>query len=107
MSEPIDEKSLAERCLNEQREFFALVSKAIMAAASVTEVDNRLSSAIREMREEHAEFQKTLTPVLKAYEKGLTLKSKLGTIAMIYIAIMFLFPNLSPNAIFSLIKVLL
>lgn len=107
MAESIEEKAAADHCISDQREFFSLISKTIMAAANITELDNRLSSEIREIREEHQEFQKTLTPVLEAYKKGLTLKSKLGTIAIFYVGAMLLFPQLSPSSILSVIKILL
>ncbi len=108
MQESTDaEKKAAERCMNEQKEFFSNVSKAIAVAVSVTELDTRLSSEIREIRDSNADFQRSLKPVLEAYQKGLTLKSKLGTIAMCYVAAMALFPQLSPTSILSVIKMLL
>jgi len=107
MQESTDERRAAEHCMNEQREFFSDVSKAIRAAALIGEVDTRLSSEIREIRNSHEEFQKTLKPVLDAYKKGLTLKSKLGTIAICYVAAMTFFPQFSPSSVLSVIKLLL
>jgi len=107
MPESIDDKVHAEKCMAEQREFFSNVAKAISAAASIGELDTRLSSEIREIRSNHEEFQKTLKPVLDAYQKGMTLKSKLGTVAMFYVGAMLLFPQLSPTSILSVIKMLL
>lgn len=107
MLESTGEKKIADQCMSEQREFFSIVSKAISAAANITEVDNRLSAEIREIRDDHKEFQATLTPVLEAYKKGLTLKSKAGTVAIFYVGAMLLFPQLSPSSILSVIKMLI
>jgi hypothetical protein len=102
-----DEKHAAEICMNEQREFLSTVAKAVKAAADIGELDNRLSSEIREIRETNAEFRKELKPVLDAYQKGMTLKSKVGTIAICYVCAIVLFPQLSPTSILSVIKMLL
>lgn len=107
MQELTDEKKSAEACMAEQRAFFSDVSKAIRAAAMINEVDNRLSAEIREIKQDQKDFQETLKPVLEAYKKGLTLKSKLGTLAIGYIFAMFLFPQLSPSSVLSVLKLLL
>ena len=107
MRETTEEKVKAENCMAEQREFFALVSKAMIAAAQITELDTRLSTEIREIRSTHEEFQKTLKPVLDAYAKGMTIKSKAGTIAIGYVVAMALFPQLSPSSIVGVMKMIL
>lgn len=122
MQESTDGKQLDNRCMDEQREFLKIVSELVVKYSNVQsvvdEVDSRLTKEIREIREENKEVRKDMAaidlkltsnheemkPMLAAYEKGMTIKSKLGNIAMAYIMLSFLFPKISPSAIIGLIK---
>jgi len=114
MPEKTEGKNSVEVCLDEQRKLFSSIAKVVETASQVVEMDNRLSAEIREVRsnqetfqKSQIEFQKTLQPVLDAYQKGMTLKSKVGTIAICYVFAIVLFPPLSPTSILSVIKMLL
>ena len=49
------------------------------------------------------EFKEELKPVLDAFHKGLTLKSKIGTIAIGYTIIIAVFPQAQPQAIMAIL----
>lgn len=53
------------------------------------------------------EFIENLQPVHDAYLKGMTLKSKMGNIAIGYLVVVALFPQLSPSSLINVIKLLL
>jgi uncharacterized protein YllA (UPF0747 family) len=53
------------------------------------------------------EFQEELKPVLDAFHRGLTLKSKIGTFAIGYTVMIAVFPQVQPRVILeSLIKLM-
>jgi small-conductance mechanosensitive channel len=108
-----DAAKSAEQCMSEQREFFSLVSKALVVAAKVTEVENRMSAEMRELRTQidttnknFSELQEGLKPVLEAYKKGMSIKSRLGNLALGYVVAIILFPQLAPTSILSVLKLL-
>lgn len=100
----------ASECSNMQKDFLIAFRRHLEDSARIDNIDNRVS----ELKKEHDEFRATFTdfmvklqPVHEAYLKGMTLKSKAGTIAIAYVVAMVLFPQLSPYAILSAIKLIL
>lgn len=99
-----------DECANMQRDFLIAFRRHLEDSARIDNIDNR----VNELKREHDEFRATFTdfmvklqPVHEAYLKGMTLKSKAGTIAMAYIVLMVLFPQLSPSSILSIVKMIL
>ena len=102
----------------EQREFLAVFAKSIAnyvdCMQRIDEIGATHRKDVSDLRDEHKEamkeiaaFKTDFTPVLEAFHKGLTLKSKAGTIAIIYVLISFMIPSLTPHELFNYIKGLL
>lgn len=102
-----------DECTNLQKQFLiafrAHTDVAVKVEALTVRMDTheKIHTAFEDKHAEFLEFQETLKPVLEAYQKGMTIKSRLGTIAMFYLGAMFMFPQLSPTSILSVIKMLL
>lgn len=97
-------------CASMQEDFLRAFRKHLEDSARIDNLDNRVT----ELKKEHDEFRKTFTgfmeklePVHAAYLKGMTLKAKIGNIAIAYVVISIIFPQFSPSAIISAIKLLL
>ena len=109
MAGTTDEKPLDD-CVGMQQDFLRAFRKHLEDSARIDNLDNRVTELKKEhdeFRQKFTDFMEKLQPVHDAYLKGMTLKSKFGTFAMIYIVVMSLFPQLSPSSIISVIKLLL
>lgn len=109
MQDSRDDQTAGE-CSNMQKDFLIAFRRHLEDSARIDNIDNRVS----ELKKEHDEFRATFTdfmvklqPVHDAYLKGMTIKSKVGTIAIAYVVLMSLFPQLSPSSIISVIKLVL
>lgn len=96
-------------CSSIQRDFLLAFRRHLEDSARIDGIDSRVT----ELKKEHDEFRgkfsafmDQLQPVHEAYLKGMTLKSKAGTVAIIYIVAMALFPQLSPSSVVSVIKLI-
>ena len=97
-------------CSTMQQDFLRAFRKHLEDSARIDNLDNRVTELKKEhdeFREKFTDFMEKLQPVHEAYLKGMTLKSKFGTIAIAYVIIMALFPQLSPSSLISVIKLLL
>jgi len=104
------EDQASNECSNMQRDFLIAFRRHLEDSARIDNIDNRVTELKKEhdeFREKFSNFMEKLQPVHDAYLKGMTLKSKAGTAAIAYVAAMALFPQLSPSAIVSLIKVVI
>ena len=97
-------------CSDMQKEFLIAFRRHLEDSARIDNIDNRVSELKKEhdeFREKFSNFVEKLQPVHESYLKGMTLKSKAGTLSIAYIVAMALFPQLSPSSILSLIKIII
>ena len=97
-------------CSNMQKDFLIAFRKHLEDSARIDNIDNRISELKKEhdeFREKFSDFVEKLQPVHEAYLKGMTVKSKAGTVSIAYIVVMALFPQFSPSSILSLIKMMI
>lgn len=109
MADSTGEK-VQDDCANMQQDFLRAFRKHLEDSARIDNLDNRVTELKKEhdeFRDKFTSFMEKLQPVHDAYLKGMTLKSKAGTIAIGYVILMALFPQLSPSSIISVIKLLL
>lgn len=109
MSDMREDQSAGD-CTNMQRDFLIAFRKHLEDSARIDNLDNRVTDLKKEhdeFRDKFTGFMEKLQPVHEAYLKGMTIKSKAGTIAIGYVVLMALFPQVSPSSIVSVIKVLL
>ena len=100
----------ASECSNMQKDFLIAFRRHLEDSARIDNIDNRVSELKKEhdeFREKFSNFVEKLQPVHEAYLKGMTIKSKAGTLAITYVVAMTLFPQLSPTSILSLIKMII
>jgi len=109
MQDSRDDQPVTE-CTNMQRDFLVAFRRHLEDSARIDNIDNRVSELKKEhdeFREKFSNFVEKLQPVHDAYLKGMTIKSKAGTLAITYVVAMALFPQLSPSSILSLIKLMI
>lgn len=97
-------------CASMQEDFLRAFRKHLEDSARIDNLDNRVTELKKEhdeFRDKFTSFMEKLQPVHDAYLKGMTLKSKAGSIAIGYVVLMALFPQLSPSSIISVVKLLL
>lgn len=100
----------ASECSNMQKDFLIAFRRHLEDSARIDNIDNRVSELKKEhdeFREKFSNFVEKLQPVHDAYLKGMTIKSKAGTVSIAYVVAMALFPQLSPSSILSLIKMMI
>lgn len=106
----LTEEKSQDDCANMQQDFLRAFRKHLEDSARIDNLDTRVTELKKEhdeFREKFTDFMEKLQPVHEAYLKGMTLKSKFGTFAIVYVVLMALFPQLSPSSIISVVKVLL
>jgi len=90
-----------DKCMQDQREFLAVFTESIAnyvdCLQRIDEIGATHRKDVSDLRIEHKEamkeiaaFKKDFTPVLDAFHRGLTLKSRVGTIAIIYVLLSFI-----------------
>lgn len=119
MQEVSEEKRrMQDQCIEDQRKFLAgyqqmLISINEHAAKieqnrlSIENVENRLGKELNLIRQDHQSIMLMLSqlqPILDAYKKGMSIKSKLGTVAIVYIIIQFIFSKITHDQLVELIK---
>jgi len=109
MADSTGDQSAGE-CSDLQKQFLIAFREHANVAVKVDSLIIRVDKLEKihvEFEEKHTEFMEKLQPVHDAYLKGMTLKSKAGTAAIVYVIAMLLFPQLSPSSIVSVIKLLI
>lgn len=122
MQEVSEEKRrMQDQCIEDQRKFLAGYQQMLLSInehaakieqnrASIENVEIRLSKELNLIRQDHQSIMTMLSqlqPILDAYKKGMSLKSKLGTIAIGYIILQIVFSKISHDQIISIIKLAL
>lgn len=122
MQEPSEEKRrMQDQCIEDQRKFLAGYQQMLLSInehaakieqnrLSIENVEGRLSKELNLIRQDHQSIMTMLSqlqPILDAYKKGMSIKSKLGTIAIAYIVLQIVFSKISNDQIISLIKLAL
>jgi len=113
-----EKRRMQDQCIEDQRKFLAGYQQMLLSInehaakieqnrASIENVEVKLSKELIVIQQDHKNIMTMLAqlqPILDAYKKGMTIKSKLGTIAIAYIVLQFILSKISHDQLISIIK---
>lgn len=113
-----EKRRMQDQCIEDQRNFLAGYQQMLLSInehaakieqnrASIENVEIKLSKELIVIQQDHKNIMTMLTqlqPILDAYQKGMSIKSKLGTIAIAYIILQFIFSRISHEQLIQIIK---
>jgi hypothetical protein len=116
-----EKRRTQDQCIEDQRKFLAGYQQMLLSInehaakieqnrASIENVgvqQEKLGKELDLIRQDHQSIMsmlKQLQPILDAYQKGMSIKSKLGTIAIAYIILQFILSKISHDQLISIIK---
>ena len=113
-----EKRRTQDQCIEDQRKFLTVYQQMLISInehaakieqnrASIENVEIKLSKELTIIQQDHKNIMTMLTqlqPILDAYKKGMSIKSKLGTIAIAYIILQFILSKISHDQLISIIK---